>query len=151
MKPRSRAKHKGRRESGTFTKIPHAVQDSENWRLASATAIKLLCDIARQYNGYNNGDLTTARATLGPRGWNSPETLTWAARELVHFGFIALTRQGGLVVGCSLYALTWHGIDDCKGKHDCAPTKTGSGEWKDTKPPFVRPAKKRKACTPSVP
>lgn len=60
MKPRSRQKHKGRREGGNFVMIPHAVQDSAAWAMASATAIKMLCDLARQYNGRNNGDLCAA-------------------------------------------------------------------------------------------
>ena len=95
MKPRSRRKHKGRSESGTFTAIPHHVQDSDNWRQASGTAIKLLCDIARQYNGRNNGDLCASLSVLKRKGWTSPETITFALRELKHFGFITLTRQGG--------------------------------------------------------
>lgn len=150
MKPRSRRKHKGRSESGTFTLIPHNVQDSDNWRQASGTAIKLLCDIARQYNGRNNGDLCASLSVLKPKGWTSPETVTWAARELRHFGFITLTRQGGLDLGANLYALTWHSIDECKGKFDCAATAVASGEWKQPKPPFSRPAKKRNPYTPSV-
>lgn len=150
MKPRSRSKHKGRRESGTFTAIPHNVQDSANWRQASGTAIKLLCDIARQYNGRNNGDLCASLSVLKPKGWTSPETVTHAARELRHFGFITLTRQGGLYIGASLYALTWHPIHECGGKLDCAATAVASGEWKRPKPPFIRPAKNRKPYTPSV-
>ncbi len=150
MKPRSRQRQKGRSESGTFTSIPHRVQDSDNWRQASGTAIKLLCDIARQYNGRNNGDLCASLSVLRSKGWTSPETVTWAARELRHFGFITLTRQGGLDLGASLYALTWHSIDECKGKLDCAATAVGSGEWKHPKPAFIRPAKNRKPCTPSV-
>lgn len=150
MKPRSRKKHKGRRESGTFTAIPHSVQDCPNWRLASGTAIKLLCDIARQYNGHNNGDLCASISTLRARGWTSPETLAWALRELQHFGFITRTRQGGLSMKASLYALTWCAIDECKGKLEYAPTQVASGEWKYPKPAFSRPAKKRKPYTSSV-
>ena len=150
MKPRSRRKHKGRSESGTFTLIPHHVQDSDNWRQTSGTAIKLLCDIARQYNGRNNGDLCASLSVLRSKGWTSPETVTWAARELRHFGFITLTRQGGLYIGASLYALSWHPIHECGGKLDCAATAVASGEWKHPKPPFIRPAKNRKPYTPSV-
>src|SRR5690606_31663189 len=104
MKPRSRAKYKGRREGGTFTAIPHAVQDSPNWRQCSGTAIKMLCDVARQYNGRNNGDLCAALSVLRPYGWKAPETVGFALRELRHYGLLLLTRQGGLH-GPSLYAL----------------------------------------------
>lgn len=143
MKPRSRQKHRGRSESGTFTSIPHRVQDSDNWRHASGTAIKLLCDIARQFNGRNNGDLCASLSVLKQRGWSSPETVSRALRELRHYGFITLTRQGGLDLGASLYALTWHPIHECGGKLQCPATSVASGEWKQPKPRFVRPAKNR--------
>ncbi len=148
-KPFSRKKHKGRRESGNFTLIPHAVQDSQNWRACSGTGIKLLCDLARQYNGSNNGDLGASLAVLAPRGWKSPSTLNHALHELRHYGMVELTRQGGLNMP-SLYAVTWHAIDDCKGKLDCSATMTASGDWKEQRSePFKRP-QKQKASTESV-
>lgn len=150
MKPRSRLRHKGRRESGTFTRVPHALQDCANWRQCSATGIKLLLDLARQYNGRNNGDLSAALSVLRPFGWNSPDTVGNALRELRHYGFLLLTRQGGLH-GPSLYALTWYAIDDCDGKLTCAhPTNVAPGTWKEPRERFQRPRKKQKATTPSV-
>lgn len=148
MSRRSRAAHKGRRESGTFSAIPHAVQDSSNWRQSSGTAIKLLCDLLRQFNGKNNGDLCASISVLRSRGWSSPETLLNALRELRHNGLILLTRQGGLH-GASLYALTWLPINDCGGKLECAPTKAPPGEWKVPVAPFKRPVRNRKASTDS--
>ncbi len=145
---KARLKHKGRREGGTFTLIPHAVQDSENWRRCSATAIKMLTELARQYNGGNNGDLCGAMTLLQPRGWNSDDTIFWALRELRHYGFIVLTRQGGLH-NTSLYALTWLAIDECGGKLDCSATRVAGAEWKLTRPKFKRPPKQRNATTPS--
>ena len=150
MSPRSRRKHKGRRESGTFTAIPHAVQDSPNWRRCSATGIKLLCDLARQFRGNNNGDLAASLTTLRPRGWTSPDTVTWALRELVYYGLIVLTRQGGLNRP-SLYALTWLAIDDCGGKLEVRATHVAGGEWKQERgEAFRRPSRNRNATTPSV-
>jgi hypothetical protein len=35
----------------------------------------------------------------------------------MHYGFFVKTRQRGRIY-CSLYALGWHAIDHCKGKHD---------------------------------
>ena len=141
MKPRSRSRHKGRRDTGYFTLIPHAVQDSPNWHACSGTAIKLLCDLARQYNGSNNGDLGASMTVLKPRGWKSSDTLNNALHELRHFGMIVLTRQGGLNMP-SLYAVTWQAIDDCKGKLDCAATTTPPGDWKEHHgEPFQRPRK----------
>ena len=149
MKPRSRRKHKGRSESGTFTMIPHAVQDSANWRQCSATAIKMLCDLARQYNGRNNGDLCAALSILRRYGWRHPETVLWALRELRHYGLLVLTRQGGLLAP-SLFAVTWHAIDDCGGKLDCAATTVAPGQWKEPRERFKRPPKIKNATTPSV-
>lgn len=149
MKARNRSKFKGRRESGTFTAIPHAIQDGANWCACSGTAIKMLCDLARQYNGRNNGDLCAALSVLKPYGWTAPETVLWALRELRHYGLIVLTKQGGLH-GPSLYALTWQPIDDCGGKLDCAPTVTASGDWKQPRERFKRPPRKQNATTSSV-
>lgn len=150
MKLRSRLRHKGRRESGTFTAIPHAIQDSANWGQCSATAIKMLCDVARQYNGRNNGDLCAALSILRPYGWTHSETVGNALRELRHYGFLLLTRQGGLH-GPSLFALTWRPIDECGGKLTCAqPTRVAPGGWNELRERFRRPSKKQNATTPSV-
>ena len=137
MKPRSRQRHKGRRETGNFTLIPHAVQDSANWHMCGGTAIKLLCTLARQYNGRNNGDLCAAMSVLRKQGWCSSDTLTWALRELQHYGLIEQTRQGGLH-RASLYALTWQRIDECGGKLDCDPTHRASGDWQQQRKRFRR-------------
>lgn len=142
MKPRSRARHKGRRDSGSFTAIPHAVQDSANWKLCSGSAIKLLLDVARQYNGRNNGDMCATFSVMKRRGWKSCDTLARALKEVRHYGFLLLTRQGGLDFP-SLYALTWHAIDPCDGKLTCASqTTTPPGDWKQPRPPF--PVSRRK-------
>lgn len=148
MKGRSRLRSKGRREGGSFTAIPHAVQDSPNWRQCSGTGIKLLCDLARQYNGRNNGDLCGALSVLKHCGWNSGDTVGHALRELRHYGLLALTRQGGLH-GPSLYALTWNPIDDCGGKLERPSTVTPPGDWKQPREPYRRPPKKRNARPPS--
>jgi hypothetical protein len=150
MKPRDRAKHKGRKIQGGFTLIPHAVQDSANWRACGGSAIKLLCDLARQYRGSNNGDLCASMSILRPKGWTSPETVHYALLELRHYGMIVQTRQGGLHAA-SLYALAWHAIDECGGKLDCAATSVAPGNWCEAPAvPFKRPKKNRKASTDSV-
>jgi len=145
----SRAKAKGRRESGPFTAIPHAVQDSSNWQRCSGTAIKMVCDLARQYNGRNNGDLCAAFSALRRVGWSSQETVNYALRELRHYGLVSLTRQGGLH-GPSLYALTWRAIDDCNGKLETVATAVASGDWKQPRERYTRPRRNRSASTSSV-
>lgn len=141
MSQRSRLRHKSRRERGGFTAIPHAVQDSHNWRQCSHAALHLLLDLARQFNGRNNGDLCAALSILRKHGWTSNDTVSVALKELRHYGLIVLTRQGGLHAP-SLYALTWHPIDDCRGKLDVGATTLAPGDWKQQRPAFERPRKK---------
>ena len=122
--------------------IPHAVMDSANWRQCSGTTVKLICDLARQYNGHNNGDLCAALSVLKRRGWNSGDTVGNALREARHYGLLLLTRQGGLH-RASLYALAWLAIDDCGGKLERSASATPPGDWKQPREPFKRPPKKR--------
>jgi hypothetical protein len=140
VKPRSRQKQQGRRESGTFVALPHAVLDSANWRNCSASAIKLLCELARQFNGHNNGNLCATLSKLKPRGWRSSDTISGALKELRYYGLIVLTRQGGLH-GPSLFALTWLAIDDCGGKLEMPPTNVAPGEWKQVRSRYKRAPK----------
>lgn len=130
---RDRRKHKGRSESGGYFGIPHAVMRSPNFRALSAHALKLLVDLGGQFRGANNGDLSAAWNVMRPLGWKSRDTLTRALAELLHFGVIEKTRQGGMH-RCSLYALTWRPIDECDGKLDVRPTITPSGFWNEPRP-----------------
>ena len=90
--------------------------------------MKLLIDVAKQYNGSNNGDLHAAWSILSGQGWHSKGTLSRAIKELIDKGFIELTRQGGKN-RCSLYAVTWRSIDECKGKLDVRETRVASNLW----------------------
>lgn len=139
QKKRDRVKFKNRKESGYFTAIPHAVQDSANWRNAKPDAIKLLLAISRQFNGKNNGDLCAAYSMMKLRGWSSQTTLDWSLKELLHYGLIQKTRQGDLTKKPSLYAITWIPIDDLGDKLElCKTSKTASGLWKIAVPIFER-------------
>jgi len=143
MSGRRRDRYKGRRESGPFLALPHAVLNCSNYLALSRHGRSLLVDIAAQYNGSNNGDLCAAWGLMERRGWRSRDTLFRALCELRHYGFIELTRQGGL--SCpSLYAVTWQSIDDCAGKLDVTATRVASGLWKETKPIFERRVRHRK-------
>lgn len=129
---------KGRRINGTFSALPHAVQDSPAFRHLSPAAVKLLIDILRQYNSKNNGDLNCAFSEMRDRGWRSTATLNRAKQELIQAGLLQVTRQGGLSQGrrvCSLFALTWHPVHECRDEHgrhklDVKPTKIPSALWK---------------------
>jgi len=141
---RTRRKIVGRSDSGGFFALPNAVQDSSNYRMLSAHAVKLLFDLGRQYRGTNNGDLCATWNLMHARGWRSRDTLDKAVAELLHFGLIERTRQGGRN-RCNLYSLTWHAIDDCKGKLDCAPTRVPSGKWRQPQVAMPKPERKNRA------
>lgn len=125
-----RKKLKARSEHGAFSALPKAVIAKMQEKL-TPVGYKLLIDLYEQYNGNNNGDLTPAWSVMNKKGWNSKDTLNNARKELINQGFIELTRQGTLRPhSCSLYAVTWINIDECNGKLDVKPTKTGSGLWR---------------------
>ena len=128
--PDRRAKGKGRKTSGTFLLLPHDCIDHNNFVSLSPRAVKLLIDVARQYNGSNNGDLTACWSIMSKRGWTSKDQLGKAIRELLQRGWLVLTRQGRRPKVASLYALTWKPIDECGGKLDRAPTKQALSYWR---------------------
>ena len=145
---RTRRKIVGRSDSGGFFALPNAVQDSPNYRMLSAHAVKLLCDLGGQFKGNNNGDLSATWSLMHARGWRSRDTLGRALAELLHFGLIERTRQGGMHQ-CSLFALTWRAIDDCKGKLDCAPTRVPSGKWRQPQVAMLKPERKNRTPSPA--
>ena len=120
---------KGRQTTGSFLRLPHHVLQHETFKTLSTRATKLLIDIAAQYRGSNNGDLSATLSLMRDRGWNSSDQLDKAKKELIRKDVIRVARQGGLNK-CNLYALTWFPIDECKGKLDIASTITAPGNWK---------------------
>ena len=134
---RSRQKAKGRRTSGSFLALPHAVLRSPSFLALSAPAVKLVLDIAVAYNGGNNGDLAATWNQMKARGWKSRQSLSKALSELRHHGLLELTRQGGMHKP-SLYALTWLGIDPCDGKLEVPANAVPSGLWKVTAEPLEK-------------
>ena len=129
----SRLKQKARRESGRFAGIPIACMDHEKFISLSMPARALLLELCRQYNGFNNGDLCASFSIMKNRGFRSKGTLNRALKELRQKDWILLSRMGWRNK-CALYALTFHAIDDCKGKLDIKPTTTAPGTWKKLNP-----------------
>jgi hypothetical protein len=110
---------RGRAKKGRFAGIPHSVMESESYYLSSGNALKLLLELAKQYNGYNNGDLSAAFSVLKSRGWRSKKTLARCLAELIERELIVRTREGWFSNPggrCALYGLTWLRIDECDGK-----------------------------------
>lgn len=122
-----------RNEKGGYVPIPHCVIRSHGFGKLSAYAVKLLIDLLSQYYGSNNGDLHATFSLLRKRGWKSKGTLNKAIKELIESGFAEISRQGGRNK-CSLYAVTFYAIDDCKGKLDIQPTSRPTSLWKKNEP-----------------
>jgi len=132
MSQRSRFKQKGR-GGASFVSIPHFVLESPQWGRMDAFALKLLWELARQYRGSNNGDLSATAEMLKDRSatWSSKDTLPKKLRYLEEQGWIIKTRQGGRHIGCNLYAVTWWPVDDCGGKHHYQAETKASHAWKN--------------------
>jgi hypothetical protein len=124
----SRSKVKGRRITGRFIGFPHVVVKNKDYIELSYKSKALLIDLMFQYNGKNNGDLTTALAILRDRGWKRQATIGEAVKELINANLIIRTREGQFrnpFSRCALYAITWQPIDDCKDKDlNINPTTT---------------------------
>ncbi|MFK5914049.1 MAG: hypothetical protein QM484_06725 [Woeseiaceae bacterium] len=130
---KSLSKIKGRKERGSFSRMPHQITNSENYRTLSVRAKALLYDTNARYNGKNNGDFDYTLKNMKKWGWSSNDTIARAKKELLEKGWIVLTRQGGRNK-CNLYALTIWAIDNCKGKLDVSATNTAPASWKVYKP-----------------
>ena len=134
MSQRTRfARQRGRSSGASFVQIPHYVLESSQWGCMDAYAMKLLFEIARQYKGANNGDLSATVEMLKDRSstWTSKDTLPKKLRYLEDHGWIVKTRQGGRHIGCNLYAITWWPIDPCDGKHQHPAESRPSHLWKN--------------------
>lgn len=99
------------REAGGFLALPHAVIDSAAFRSLSSHARALLIDVARQYNGHNNGWLVASRSHMAPLGWNSSDMLTKGTRELLQTRLLHMTVMGRRPNRAAWYAVTWLKLD----------------------------------------
>jgi hypothetical protein len=129
-----RRRNLGRQTTAPFLRLPLDLLEHESFRTLTPRATKLLIDIAAQYNGHNNGDLCAPLSLMRKRRWNSSDQLFKARKELLDRRLILTSRQGGLSK-CSLFALTWFQIDECKGKLDIKSTDTAPHPWKDWSDP----------------
>lgn len=101
--------------NGLYGAIPHAVLDSAAFKGASYPAKALLFDLIRQHSGSNNGHLHLSFAWLETRGWKSRDVIQRAKAELMQRELLIQTRQGGLNIGASYFAVTWLRISNFVG------------------------------------
>ena len=109
------AKVDSNRDAGGFVALPWSVLDCPAYSKLSHPARSLLIEFARQFVRNNNGRLLASSSYLKTRGWNSPDVITRAKRELLKAGFIFETVMGHRPNKASWYAVTWLGLDKLKG------------------------------------
>lgn len=115
-KKSSTIKEKRDGRGGAVMVIPHCVLNSAAYMSLSGVAVKLLWDIAMQYNIYNNGALLASwRHMSEKRGWTSSDALSKAKAELLEHDLLEQTVQGRLPNKASWYGLTWLALDNIKG------------------------------------
>lgn len=124
----------GTREAGTFLAIPHSVIDSMAYRALSVHSRAFLIDVARQYNGRNNGSLLASRSHMKPLGWKSSEMLTKCTRELLESRLLYLTVMGRRPNRAAWYAVTWQKLDTNAGYDAGAVEGFRRSAYKDGEP-----------------
>jgi hypothetical protein len=145
----ARNRHKGNSLGERFIAIPHSVMTAPHFVTLSSHAVKLLLDVAAQYKGDNNGDLSIAWKLMRPRGWHSETTLHKSKRALLAGGFLYETRAGRRPNVCSLFALTWHALDPCDKFDPGAKAGFTRGEYRfKASPPGVTGSPTKKTPTP---
>jgi hypothetical protein len=93
-------KTKRRRHGGgpTFIQMFHWMVDMPVWRSLSPRAVVAYLELARRYNGTNNGNIhLSARELAEAWGW-SKDAAACAIRELIEKGFIEVTHASGFNV-----------------------------------------------------
>jgi hypothetical protein len=132
--------------SGSFSALPHAVMDSRAYTGATSTAKALLNELLRQVNGVNNGHLHLADKWMAKRGWPSKSTVDKYAVELIERDLVVQTKQGGMGIGASWFALTWLPVSNFVGL-DIGPGSYRKGAWTlCALPPTPRRKPPKKKC-----
>lgn len=102
-----------RTNTGRFAGVPHAVMENRSYIGLSYSARALLFEIAKQYNGHNNGKLCAIPEQMIPRGFKSPNTVYKVAKELVEAELLVVSKMG--LKGSRaphFYAITWQAVDE---------------------------------------
>lgn len=126
--------------TGSYSRLPHAVMDSQAFIGSTDRAKSLLFALMRQLNGANNGRLQLTNKWLSAHGWKSISMNKQSIAELLERDLIIQTRSGGLNAGCNWYAVTWLSISNFVNL-DVSAQSYKQGTWADCKLP---PTEKRK-------
>lgn len=97
-----------------FFRALHAIYDHPDYIALSKTSRAFLWDLCRQYNGYNNGNLSAAPGIMHKLAWEKKTALRCRA-ELEEKGWISVTRYPRAKKEPVLYRLTWLEVDTWDG------------------------------------
>ena len=136
---KKRWKQTGRGKSPSFLALPHTMLSSEAWATLSGTEVKMLIELARQFNGRNNGAFRASWEYLKGHGWISKSTIQNVLKSLEDKQWTKKTRQGGRDKRCTLYAVTWLPINASNNAdedaHNHAEERVASHAWKENRLP----------------
>ncbi len=150
MEPKTRGKQKDKDKGwseiygGQAFIIPQALVVHPNFMRLSPHAHKLIHDLARQFNPSTNGYLHPGFAIMKDCGWNSRSTLVLTLRELVHYGILVRTVQGGQNKP-SYYGFSWRVMTEKPDRpyDQKRPVIQPSNDWLTPVPDFVAPITKK--------
>jgi hypothetical protein len=106
--------NRNRRACAPFVMLPFYLIDSAAYRSLNCASRGVLIEIARTFNGSNNGRLAMSVRTLAHRCHLAPATVTRALRELQDRQFIECVTPGSFdwkVRHASEWRLTWWNCD----------------------------------------
>lgn len=105
----------GRKSPGPpFVRALYAIFDHPDYLALAKQSRAFLWDLARQYNGFNNGNLSAAPGTMARLGWTKDE-IKRAVKELKALGWIEITREQRYGRQPHLYRLAWLNTDRWEG------------------------------------
>ncbi len=94
--------------SSPYAALPFSVMDAGVYIALSDAAIRLLLELTRRHDGFNNGALHASFATLAKRGIKSRSKVERAFDELLRSGLIVKTRDASREENeATRYFLTW--------------------------------------------
>ena len=109
-------------EGGVFVELLKHIIDSPAWLSLSGSAVKVFIDIARLYNGTNNGRIKYAYSTAQTRLKMSQHTVQKALNELTEKGFLKPVQKGSHRSNATEWRITYW--------RDNTTKRPPSNEWK---------------------
>lgn len=118
----SKHNQKGRSKTGSFVMLQRFMMDSAAWRDLTPAARAIYLEVAKLYNGRNNGHLALSVRDAADRCRVNKDTAAKALASLQHHGFIECVTVGGFSRKVR-HATEWRlAIERCD-KTQALPTK----------------------------